>query len=41
MNVYDQRNVKTSQCEHTTDGEHHCVHDWRIYWGNVDRQATE
>ena len=19
------------------NGEHHCVHDWRVYWGNQNR----
>ena len=29
--------VDASTCDDTTDGEHHCVHDWRIEWGNVQR----
>lgn len=22
--------VDASKCDHTTEGEHHCVHDWRV-----------
>lgn len=29
--------VDATTCAHTTDGVHHCIHDWRIHWGNVDR----
>ena len=31
------------RCVHGEDydgdanGEHHCVHDWRVYWGNQNR----
>ncbi|ASW31579.1 head-to-tail connector protein [Mycobacterium phage StepMih] len=34
--------IDASKCvedEETGESEHHCVHDWRIHWGNVDRGA--
>lgn len=35
MIVVGQVVVDATQCSHTTQGEHQCVHDWRIHWGNV------
>ncbi|MCA2331633.1 hypothetical protein JF714_14395 [Mycobacterium avium] len=35
-----------ASCVHGEDysgdanGEHHCAHDWRIYWGNQNRPTT-
>lgn len=29
--------VDATTCAHTTEGVHHCIHDWRITWGNMDR----
>lgn len=25
---------------HDDEQEHFCVHDWRCYWGNFDREAA-
>lgn len=33
--------VDTSKCGHTTAEPHHCVHDWRVEWGNVERTVDE
>ncbi|MDP7733644.1 hypothetical protein [Mycobacterium paragordonae] len=33
--------VDATKCSHTTDGEHQCIHDWRITWGNVERTGDE
>jgi len=33
----DPNEVSTENC---TDDHHECVHDWRIYWGNVDRTGS-
>lgn len=32
--------VDASTCAHTTEGVHHCVHDWRIVFGNVEQTGT-
>lgn len=34
-------NVDASKCGHTTQEPHNCVHDWRVYWGNVPRTEEE
>lgn len=35
--------VDAKQCDHTDPthqhGDSHCIHDWRVRWGNVDRTA--
>ncbi|QXN72986.1 hypothetical protein SEA_PHILLIS_15 [Mycobacterium phage Phillis] len=38
MTLYPRpEEANTKDC---TDESHFCVHDWRIFWGNVDRQVT-
>lgn len=37
---FDPRNVDVTKCVEDDENdvhEHHCIHDWRIYWGNVER----
>jgi hypothetical protein len=34
--------VDRKLCEHEVDPpESHCVHDWRIEWGNVEKTEAE
>ncbi|MGW6624207.1 hypothetical protein ACWF99_23520 [Nocardia sp. NPDC055002] len=34
MLEYDGRRVDVTKCD---EFHHQCIHDWRITWGNVDR----
>lgn len=29
--------VDAEKCAHNTTDPHHCVHDWRVTWGNVEK----
>lgn len=33
--------VDASTCSHNTAGEHHCTHDWRIEFGNVEKTGNQ
>lgn len=33
-----REDVNTARCGETSESEHHCTHDWRIHWGNLERQ---
>ncbi|AOT25521.1 head-to-tail connector protein [Mycobacterium phage Margo] len=38
---YSPDNVDVRRCHDNDEHpEHHCVHDWRIHWGNVDRRRS-
>lgn len=32
--------VNAKKCPKGEEPGHICVHDWRVYWGNVERQVT-
>lgn len=43
MIVVGDRVVDPSKCDHNegaTLEDCHCYHDWRIHWGNVEKQTT-
>lgn len=41
MALYARPEDVHSKCDHLADPPIvRCTHDWRIHWGNVDRQVT-
>lgn len=40
MALYLPENVNNNDCPDGDEPGHTCVHDWRIYWGNLPREIT-
>lgn len=41
MIIVGERPVNPNLCDHEADPpECHCIHDWRIEWGNVPKQGS-